>query len=93
MSLTDTRSWSKRSGTVVGTALVTRSTSSETAAAGPGARIVALIVVTPLNVAYIDLPGDFDRWDLAGSRGQTVTHVVAEHGHLTPDFPDWYLVD
>ena len=47
MSLTETRSWSTRSGTAVGTALLTLSTSYETAAAGPGARTVALTVVTP----------------------------------------------
>jgi hypothetical protein len=36
MALTDTRSWSTRSGTAAGTTLVTVSTSAETAAAGLG---------------------------------------------------------
>jgi hypothetical protein len=45
MSLTDTRSWSTRRGTATGTTLVMLSPSRETAAAGPGATILALTVV------------------------------------------------
>jgi hypothetical protein len=41
----------------------------------------------------LDIPADFDQWDLADEDGRTVAHRAALHGHLPASFSQWSIVD